>query len=202
MVALTQKQNSVPGGRQERAPQRRPAQAHAELTGWISKGSGLHAHVAGYGRGWPLGLRREENTISTLMRAEIARRYRRCRQATYGRSQLGDRAARSLEMSIERRGSFSSARGGANGARPRGGVSPRRAFKSGFKAGRMPSPNVLPHDSRPSAGTHSDTTVAAAHTLTHLGGAKPPRHGRQPPHSRDTDEDHPCGHGLLFGKLE
>ena len=55
-------------------------------------GSGPHAHVAGYGRGWLLGLRREEIAISTLMRAEIARRYCRCRQATHGRSQLRERA--------------------------------------------------------------------------------------------------------------
>ena len=39
-------------------------------------------HVAGYGRGWLLGLRREEIAISTLMRAEIARRSCRCREAT------------------------------------------------------------------------------------------------------------------------
>jgi len=67
----------------------------------ISTGTGPHAHVAGYGRGWLLGVRREEIAISTLShesrdKAEIARRYRRCLQATYGRSQLRERAVRSL----------------------------------------------------------------------------------------------------------
>ena len=68
----------------------------------ISTGTGLHAHVAGYGRGWLLGLRREEIAISTLMRAEIARRYRRCLclQATYGRSQLRERVVQIQEISL------------------------------------------------------------------------------------------------------
>jgi len=35
------------------------------------------------------------------MRAEIARRYRRCLQATYGRSQLRERAVKIPEISIE-----------------------------------------------------------------------------------------------------
>ena len=66
----------------------------------ISRGHGPHAHVADYGRGWPLGLRCEEIAISTLMRAEIARRLCRCLQATYGRSQLHERAVRPLEISL------------------------------------------------------------------------------------------------------
>ena len=63
---------------------------------WISPGSRPHAYVAGYGLRWLLGTRREEIAISTLMRAEIARRSHRCREATYGHSQLHERASRLL----------------------------------------------------------------------------------------------------------
>jgi hypothetical protein len=49
-----------------------------------SRGYGPHAHAAGYGLRWLLGTRREEiaDAVSTLMRAEIARRSCRCREAT------------------------------------------------------------------------------------------------------------------------
>ena len=40
----------------------------------------------------------------------------------------------------------------------------------------MPRPSVLPHDPRPSPGT-LPSPLAAAHTLTRVAGAKPPRHG-------------------------
>ena len=42
------------------------------------------------------GTRREEIAISTLMRAELALRSCMCREATYGRSQLRERAVRIL----------------------------------------------------------------------------------------------------------
>ena len=86
----------------------RPAAVRAPTGGWgqlpavwISPGPGTHAHLAGYGRRWLLGTRREEIAISTLMRAEIARRYRRCLQATHGRSQLRERAVQIPEISTE-----------------------------------------------------------------------------------------------------
>ena len=62
----------------------------------IIKGNGPHAHVASYGLRWLIGTRREEIAISTLMRGEIARRSCRCRDATYGRSQLPERVVRAL----------------------------------------------------------------------------------------------------------
>ena len=62
----------------------------------IIKGDGPHAQVAGYGLRWLLGTRREEIAISTLMGAEIALRSCMCREATYGRSQLRERAVRIL----------------------------------------------------------------------------------------------------------
>jgi len=65
-----------------------------------SKGYRPHAQAAGYGLRWLIGTRREEIAISTLMRAEIARRLCRCLQATYGRSQLRERAVRPLEISL------------------------------------------------------------------------------------------------------
>ena len=57
----------------------------------------------------------------------------------------------------------------------------------------LSAPPQRPPTRSPPISRDTGTTVAAAHTLTRLGGAKPQRHGRQPPHSRDTDEDHLCG---------
>ena len=157
----------------------------------ISKGTGPHAHVAGYGRGWHRGLRHEEIAISTLMRAEIARRYRRCRQATYGRSQLRERAFRPLEIPLVP-GSSSSAHGGANGGRAR--VTSRRgdrraASKACPKQGVCPasrSSHTIPahhpgHYHHSSGSPHPDTR-GWAQTAT-------PR--PQPPHSEDGQRSPP-----------
>ena len=94
-------------------------------------------------------------------------------------------------------------RPGGRERRPAAGgrLAPRHAFKSGFKAGRTICPAPTPSPTRPPPiSRDTSTTVAAAHTLTRVGGAKPPRDGCQPPHSEDGQRSPPlwvCGDSLL-----
>jgi hypothetical protein len=93
--------------------------------------------------------------------------------------------------------------GGANGARPRvvrsrrgeGEACVQKRVQSRAYAPPQCPPTRSPPISQPGHKHHSS---GSPHPDTlGLGGAKlrakPPRHGCQPPHSRDTDEDHPCG---------
>ena len=61
------------------------------------------------------------------------------------------------------------------------------------QSGAYAPPKRLPTRSPP---INRDLTIplAASHTLTRVAEANPPRRGRPAsPHSRDDDEDHPCG---------
>jgi hypothetical protein len=56
---------------------------------------------------------------------------------------------------------------------------------------RAYAPPQCPPTRSPPITRDTNTTVPAAHTLTRVGGAKPPRHGRQPPHSEDGQRSPP-----------
>ena len=165
-----------------------------------SRGYRPHAQAAGYGLRWLIGTRREEIAISTLMRAEIARRFCRCLQATYGRSQLRERAFRPLEIPLVP-GSSSSAHGGANGGRARvtSRRAPRRALQKRVQS-RAYAPPQGPPTRSPPITQDTTITVAAAHTLTRVGGPKPPRHGPSLHTAKTGNEAHHCGQSrpLIF----
>ena len=139
---------------------------------------------------WPPA--RGDRDLDSHVRAEIARRYRRCLQATHGRSQLRERAVQIPEISIAPgivliRPWERERRPGAGDVSPRGVG--RALLKSGFKAGRMPRPNVLPHDPRPSPGTLTPQYRQPTPWHAWVG---PNRHaGRQPPHSEDGQRSPP-----------
>ena len=75
-----------------------------------------------------------------------------------------------------RRESSSSAQGGASGARPRV-ASPAGACVQKRVQSRAYAPPQGPLTRCPPITRHTNITVAAAHTLTRVAGAKPPRHG-------------------------
>ena len=56
---------------------------------------------------------------------------------------------------------------------------------------RAYAPPQRPPTRSPPITRDTNITVPAAHTLTRVGGAKPPRHGRQPPHSEDGQRSPP-----------
>ena len=95
----------------------------------------------------------------------IARRFCRCLQATYGRSQLRERAFRPLEIPLVP-GSSSSAHGGANGGRARvtSRRAPRRALQKRVQS-RAYAPPQGPPTRSPPITRDATIPLAAAHTL-------------------------------------
>jgi len=92
-----------------------------------------------------------------------------------------------------RRESSSSAQGGASGARPRVASPPEVRVQKRVQS-RAYAPPQGPPTRSPPITRDLIIPLAAAHTLTRVAEAKPRRPaGLQPPHSRDGNEDHPCG---------
>jgi hypothetical protein len=146
---------------------------------------------------WPPA--RGDRDLDSHVRAEIARRYRRCLQATHGRSQLRERAVQIPEISIAP--GIVLIRPWERERRPGAGdVSPRRGACASQKRvqSRAYAPPQCPPTRSPPITRDTNTTVPAAHTLTRVGGAKPPRRAPASTQRQETgNEAHHCGDSRL-----